>query len=51
VLDPSALLEALAELDARYAGREAEIPAEEWSGYQDRRARLKTELAAALATR
>jgi hypothetical protein len=50
-LDPSGLLEALAELDARYAGREAEVPPTEWSAYQDRRARLKTELAAALAGR
>jgi hypothetical protein len=50
-LDPSTLLDALAELDARYAGREAETPAEEWSAYQERRARLKTELAAALAGR
>jgi hypothetical protein len=50
-LDPSGLLEALAELDARYAGREADTPAAEWSAYQERRARLKSELAAALAGR
>jgi hypothetical protein len=50
-LDPSALLEALAALDARYAGREPEIPADEWSTYLERRARLKAELAAALAGR
>ena len=51
VEDPSVLLEALAELDARYAGREGETSAEEWSAYQDRRARLKSELARALAGR
>jgi hypothetical protein len=50
-LDASSLLETLAELDARYAGREAETPAEEWSAYQERRARLKAELAIALAGR
>jgi hypothetical protein len=51
VLDPSSLVEALAELDARYAGREADTPATEWSAYQEQRARLKSELAAALAGR
>jgi hypothetical protein len=51
VLDPSGLLEALAELDARYAGREAETPGAEWLAYQERRASLKSELAAALAGR
>jgi hypothetical protein len=49
--DASALLQALAELDARYAGREADTPPSEWSAYQERRARLKRELAAALAAR
>jgi hypothetical protein len=47
-LEPSPLLEALAELDARYAGREADTPAEEWSAYQERRASLKAQLAVAL---
>jgi hypothetical protein len=46
--DPSILVETLAQLDARYAGREGEVPAAEWATYQDRRARLKRELAAAL---
>ena len=49
--EPSTLLEALAELDARYAGREGEIPPAEWSAYQEHRARLKRELAATLAGR
>lgn len=49
--DPSSLLEALAELDARYADGEAGIPPDEWSAYQERRARLKAQLAAALAGR
>ena len=31
---PDALLEAIAELDARYAGREAETAAGEWAQYQ-----------------
>jgi hypothetical protein len=47
----AAILETLAELDARYAGRDADTPPDEWSAYQERRARLKAELAAALAAR
>jgi hypothetical protein len=46
---PGRLLDALAALDARYAGREAELPGEEWRAYQEERARLKTQLEAALA--
>jgi alanine dehydrogenase len=49
VLDTN--LQRLAELDARYAGRDADTPPDEWSAYQERRARLKAELAAALAAR
>ena len=49
--DASSILETLAELDARYAGRDADTPPDEWSAYQERRARLKAELAAALAAR
>lgn len=44
-----ALLHRLARLDADYAGREAEVPAEEWTGYLAERARLKAQLEAALA--
>lgn len=44
-------LEAIAALDACYAGREAEVAPEEWARYQTERARLKAELAAALASR
>jgi hypothetical protein len=43
------LIEALAELDARYAGGESGVPAEEWSRYQEERTRLKAALEAALA--
>ena len=49
--DASSLLDTLAELDARYAGREADTAPDEWSAYQERRARLKAELAAVLADR
>jgi hypothetical protein len=45
------VLDAIAALDARYAGRESETPAEEWQRYQAERARLKAELASSLATR
>lgn len=44
-----ALVTRLAELDLRYAGRRAEVAPEEWAGYEAERARLKAELAAALA--
>jgi hypothetical protein len=46
---PDRLLDAMAALDARYAGREAETSAEEWGAYEAERARLKAELEAALA--
>jgi len=46
---PGQLIEALVELDARYAGRESEVPADEWSRYQEKRARLKGALETALA--
>jgi hypothetical protein len=51
VADHAALLDAIARLDARYAGREGDTPAGEWSAYQSRRAALKAELEAALAIR
>ena len=43
------LLDAIAVLDARYAGREAEVPADEWQRYTDERAALKARLEHALA--
>lgn len=48
VMAPS-LIDQLARLDARYAGREASTPAEEWLVYQQERARLKAALQAQLA--
>ena len=48
---PALLLDAVAALDARYAGREAEVPPEEWSAYAEERAELKARLTAALAER
>jgi hypothetical protein len=45
------LLERLAGLDARYQGREPEVPAEEWRHYQSERARLKSLLESSLAVR
>jgi hypothetical protein len=46
-----ALLDALATLDARYAGREAETAPEEWQRYRAERAALKAQLEDALAAR
>jgi hypothetical protein len=48
---PSAadLIDAIAALDARYAGREGEIPADEWSAYMTHRARMRAQLEATLA--
>jgi hypothetical protein len=43
------LLDVLAALDARYAGREAETAADEWQAYAAERARLKAELERGLA--
>ena len=48
---PSPLLDQLARLDARYAGREGEVSAEEWAHYQSDRAALKTALESELAGR
>jgi hypothetical protein len=47
--DSGPLLDALAALDARYLGREAETPGDEWRAYEAERARLKVALEAALA--
>jgi hypothetical protein len=46
-----ALLDQLARLDARYAGREADVSPEEWRAYQEERARLKSDLSARLAAK
>jgi hypothetical protein len=45
----AAALDAVAALDATYAGRASEVGAEEWARYQAERARLKAVLEAALA--
>jgi hypothetical protein len=45
-----ALLDAIAALDARYAGREAAAAADEWRQYETERAALKARLEEALAT-
>ena len=46
---PGALVDALAELDTRYEGRESEVTPEEWQRYLEERARLKASLETALA--
>ena len=46
---PAALADAAARLDARYLGREAEVPSEEWARYLALRDDLKQRLARALA--
>lgn len=43
------LVEQIARLDARYRGREPEVPPEEWQTYQRERARLRAELDRILA--
>jgi hypothetical protein len=48
VATPSLIVQ-LARLDARYAGKEAGTPAEEWLAYQAERARLKAALQVELA--
>jgi hypothetical protein len=47
--DADLLLNQIAALDARYQDREAELPAEEWADYLQRREALKAAAAAALA--
>lgn len=49
--DPAGLIDALARLDARYAGREGEVGAAEWSQYAAQRRELKAALELAIATR
>ena len=46
---PGALLDAIAALDFRYAGREGDTPAEEWTAYLAERADIKARLQASLA--
>jgi hypothetical protein len=48
---PEQMLDAIAALDARYAGREAETAENEWRRYAAERARLKAELERTLAAR
>jgi hypothetical protein len=43
------VLDEIAALDARYGGREADTPADEWARYLERRSELKAELGGALA--
>jgi hypothetical protein len=43
------LIEAIAALDVRYAGREGETPVDEWNSYITERARIKAQLEASLA--
>ena len=43
------LVDAIAALDIRYAGREGETPVDEWSSYITERARIKAQLEASLA--
>lgn len=50
-LPPNVLVEAIARLDAEYAGRQAQTTAEEWTHYQSRRAQLKARLETHLAGR
>jgi hypothetical protein len=48
---PAPLLDALAALDARYEGRAAEVPPDEWERYTVERSALKARLERALAAR
>jgi hypothetical protein len=43
------LIDAIAALDVRYAGREGETPVDEWSSYLTERARIRAQLEASLA--
>jgi putative hemolysin len=49
--DADLLLERIAQLDARYAGREAATDPAEWNRYRAERAELKARLEAVLAAR
>ena len=45
------LTDRIAELEAKYGGRETDVSPEEWSRYQEERDRLRAELSALLASR
>ena len=47
--DQDALVRQIVALDEKYASRQAETPAEEWSAYQSKRASLKAQIAGRLA--
>jgi hypothetical protein len=49
--DAASLIDALARLDAEYAGRQAEVNGQAWSAYIARRAELKAALDIAMAAR
>ena len=51
VVSLEALTDRIAELEARYGGREGDVPADEWAQYLEERDRLRAELAAHLASR
>ncbi|MGH7513150.1 MAG: hypothetical protein ACREOQ_09530, partial [Gemmatimonadales bacterium] len=48
---PAHLLDAIAALDARYGGRETEVPPDEWLRYTEERSALKARLERTLAAR
>jgi hypothetical protein len=50
-VDADTLLERLAQLDTRYAGRESDTEPAEWRQYRGEREKLKAELEAILAGR
>jgi hypothetical protein len=49
--EPGRLLDTIAALDARYEGRQAEVPPEEWGRYTTERSALKARIERALAAR
>jgi hypothetical protein len=51
VVPLESLTDRIAELEAKYAGRESEVGPDEWRRYQEERDRLRAELAAHLASR
>jgi hypothetical protein len=51
VVSLESLTDRIAELEAKYAGRESEVSAEEWKRYREKRDHLRAELAAHLASR
>jgi hypothetical protein len=51
VVSLEALTDRIAELEAKYGGREADVSPEEWNRYREERDHLRAELAAHLASR